>query len=179
MNSLDVFQKLDNKVERFATAIATFSFAATVFMMFFISADVAMRKFLSASINGSYEIVEVSMAMCVFAAFAYTQVKHGHVHVTMLIIHFPPKIRMLIYALTSLISTFIIGVVAYASAKQSVLSSGMSQVTGVLKIPYSALYGIESFFMWVFFIVLLYDTVKNIVAIFYDPLAKEIQSSWS
>ncbi len=179
MNLLNALHKLDKIIERFATIIAVFSFIATLFMMVFISADVGGRVFFSSSINGCYEVVEVAMATCVFASLAYTQVKHGHVHVTMVITHFPPKLRSVFYALTSLLTTCVIAMIGYASATQCILSANSNQVTGVLKFPYAAFYGIESFCMWVFFLVLAYDTAKNILSIFYDPLAEEIQSTWS
>lgn len=176
---MNTIHKLDRLVDRATTIIAVFSFAATLFMMVFISADVFGRLFFKTSINGCYEIVEVAMGLCVFASLAYTQAKKGHVHVTMMLTRMPGRARLLCYAVTSLITTAVIGVVGYATARQAMLSAAINQITGVLKMPYCVFYSVESFCMWAFFVVLLYDTVKNFIAIAYSPLSDEIQSHWS
>lgn len=176
---MNVIHKLDRVIDRATTVIAVFSFAATLFMMAFISVDVFGRLLFKNSINGCYEIVEAAMGLCVFASLAYTQAKKGHVHVTMVLTRMPGRARLLCYAVTSLITTGVIAAVGYATARQAMLSAASNQITGVLKMPYSMFYGVESFCMWAFFVVLLYDTVKNFIAIAYAPLSEEIQSHWS
>ena len=56
------------------------------------------------------------------------------------------------------------------------ISAAANQIIGILHIKYAYLYAFEAFAIAIFFLVLLYDSIKGIAAIFYQPLAEEIIS---
>ncbi len=176
---IKTFSKID-KVVLWATRIfAIFSFVAIIFMMVFITADVVGRTFFNTSIKGTYEIVEVAMGTSVFTVLAYTEAMHGHVHVTLIIGRFPAKVRIFFYALTSLLTTVLIGVAAYAAIKQVGISAASNQITAVMKIPYAYLYSMLAASMIVFCITLAYSSVKAVAAIFNAEVQAEVESHWS
>lgn len=176
---MNAYKKIHSVIEKITLVFATISVIAVAFMMFAISFDVIERWITHSAIKGIYELTELAMSMGVFGAFSYTQIKHGHVHVTLLIAHFPQKLRMLSYAVTSLITTAVMFAISYAAYLQSIASAQQNRVTNILKMPYQPFYIFECIAMAFFAIVLLLDTIKCFVGVFNKDVAEEIQSSWS
>ena len=99
-----MIEKIDRICAVFAKAVCVITFGAFLAVMFLIMADVAKRTATGSAIIGTYEIVERLLMIGVFASFAYTQTRHGHVHVTMLISHLPQKAALIINGLMTAFS---------------------------------------------------------------------------
>jgi len=71
------------RVEKWASAVETglnlAGASLIVFIMFFITIAVIMRKFFNSPIYGQVDVVEIVMAGVVFLGIAFTQKLHGHV----------------------------------------------------------------------------------------------------
>ena len=176
---MNTYYKIHKVIEKITLVFATVAVIAVAFMMFAISFDVIGRWITHKAIKGIYELTEMAMSMGVFGAFSYTQIKHGHVHVTLLIAHFPQKLKMLSYAVTSAITTVVMFAIAYAAWIQAGVSAQQNRVTSILKIPFQPFYIFEAVAMAFFAIVLLLDTVKCFVGVFSKQVADDIQSTWS
>jgi len=176
-----MMNKIGTVLEKLTMIFATISVIAIAFMMFGICIDVFTRWFSGGgkSIRGIYELVEVAMAMGVFGAFSYTQYKHAHVHVTLLIQYYPQKPKMLSYAITSLITTVVMFAVSYAAYSQAMMATKTGQITNVLRIPMTGFYLFECVAMAFFGLALLYDTVRCFIAVFDRKVADDIQSTWT
>lgn len=172
-------QKASKIFEKVTLIFAIISVAAIVFMMFFISADVFKRWFFSGGIPGSYELVEVAMAVSAFSAFSYAQTKHSHVHVTLLIQYFPQKLRFLSYALMSLITTAVMFVISFAAFRQCNAALVQNMQTNTLHVPMYFFYGYECIAMFVFGATLVFDTIRYFMAMFSKKIAAEIQADWT
>jgi TRAP-type C4-dicarboxylate transport system permease small subunit len=179
MELIQIIYIVDGYVRRFTRYVAIISFVATLFMMFLITTDVVGRTFFNRAVWGCYELVELAMAAAILSSLAYCQAQREHVHVTLLIQKFRPRIRLTSYAVMSLFSTIVIAIVTYATSIQAMTSYNVNQVTSVLHFPYWISYAFMSLMMLLFAVTLLYDCVKNFIAIFNTDLAKEIQSNWS
>lgn len=173
------FKKADPILLAITRVFAVFSFLAIIFMMVFIAIQVAAREFFQISVKGCYEIVEISMATCVFTSLAYTEAKHGHVHVTLLIRRFPAKLKMFIYALMNALATALVLVAVYAAFRQARISAASNQVTAVLAVPYVYLYMMLSVSMLVLAVTLLYSTCKAAAAIWNREIREEVVSHWT
>ena len=176
---MNAINKIYNILEKITMVFATVAVIAVAFMMFAISFDVIGRWITHSAIKGIYELTEMAMSMGVFGAFSYTQIKHGHVHVTLLIEHFPQKLRMFSYALTSLITTVVMFAIAYAAWIQSFAAAQQNRVTSILKIPFQPFYIFEAVAMAFFAIVLLFDTIRCFIGVGNKKVADDIQSTWS
>lgn len=165
--------------EKLTLVFAIISVVCIVFMMFFISADVFKRWIFKGGIPGSYELVEVAMAISAFSAFSYAQVKHAHVHVTLLIQRFPQKLRFLSYALMSLITTAVMFTISYAAIRQCSAALAQNMQTNTLHVPMYFFYGYECLAMFVFGATLVFDTIRYFMAMFNKRLAEEIQRDWT
>lgn len=165
--------------EKLTLIFAIISVACIVFMTFFISADVFKRWFFSGGIPGSYELVEIAMAISAFSAFSYAQTKHAHVHVTLLIQYFPQKLRFLSYALMSLVTTAVMFVISFAAIRQSNAALVQNMQTNTLHVPMYFFYAYECLAMFVFGATLVFDTIRCFMAMFNKKLAEEIQADWT
>ena len=174
------FTDVLHKITAGVSIITHISFLA---IMVIIVVDVILRKVGNTGITGAYEMVQVVLSAGVFAGFAYTQSEHGHVHVTLLISHFPQKARFFVYGLLAVLSTLAACFAAYGAAlgamdnyKKFLNGAG---ATGVLKIPYYPFYWIEAVCMGILAFALCWDMIKSFIAIGNKEVAEEIQSTWT
>ena len=94
-------KKVKDIINKIASITSTLCFAGIIFIMLLTVGDIFVRFVFDGIILGAYEIVERSLFCIVFASFAYAQIHRGHVHVTMLIFNFSPKLRMLCMGVTA------------------------------------------------------------------------------
>ena len=80
-NTARSLEKFANPVSRIADSIGR---AILALMVLLITADVIMRYFLDSPIKGSYELIQIMLAMIVFLGLAFMQTQKGHVSITLL-----------------------------------------------------------------------------------------------
>ncbi|GHV33299.1 hypothetical protein FACS1894187_01180 [Synergistales bacterium] len=172
-------KKFERFLDKAISLVSVVSYAGFFAIMILTVIDVFVRFVYNDPILGSYEIIERIVFCGVFASFAYAQLQKSHIQITMVIMHFPSKLRFLCVALTGLLSAAIVLVMAYAAVVQGGVAMRSGYVTGVLQIPLYPFYWIEAAAMFAFFVTLLFDAAKSAMAMFDADLAKEIQSTWS
>jgi TRAP-type C4-dicarboxylate transport system permease small subunit len=153
--------------------------AACVAIMILMALDVFLRQLFNRPITGAYEIVTMILTILVFSSWSYIQTVRGHVHVTMFLRLMPAKVRFICFSVTSLLSTFVIGLATVAAYQQTFRLIEARTSTGTLLIPHWPFMGLECIALALFTIVLLIDALKAIAAIFSPKYAEEIQSSWN
>ena len=177
-------KKVTNIIHKITAAVSVITHVSFLAIMVIIVLDVILRKAGGSGITGAYEIVQVVLAAGVFAGFAYTQSEHGHVHVTLLISHFPQKVRFLVYGILAILSTagaFLAAYGAYLAAVDNYKKfvNGGAGSTGVIRIPYYPFYIIEIICMVMLGVALAWDMIKSFIAIGNPEVAEEIQSTWT
>jgi TRAP-type C4-dicarboxylate transport system permease small subunit len=130
-----------NRAKRIVDGISrsshVFGQCVTVLMMFLVAADVVMRHVFNQSIAGAFEVTELMMVPIVFLAFAYVELKDGHVRVDLVISLFPPRIRLYLECVTAAIGVAMFSVLAWESAFRSVYLWQKGDLSGYLRIPIS------------------------------------------
>ena len=181
MKKLDIHkvQKFSSWVERFTKAVGYISFFCVVAMMLMNVADVLLGKLFNKPIIGAYELTQRLLMCAVFAAFAYGQSMKAHINMTIIIAKFPRPVRFIVFSLMSILSVFAAGAMTYAAAVQTGVTIDTGYVTEVLYIPLWPFYIVETLAMGVFTLVLIYDTILYIIAIWREDFAKMIQTKWS
>ena len=176
-------KKITDIIHKITAAVSVITHISFLAIMIIIVVDVIWRKAGGAGITGAYEIVQVVLAAGVFAGFAYTQSEHGHVHVTLLISHFPQKLRFIVYGLLAILSTAAAFIAAYGAFlgfqdnyKKFLNGAG---ATGVIGIPYFPFYIIECICMFMLGVALAWDMIKSFIAVGNKEVAEEIQSTWT
>lgn len=171
--------KLKPAVGRLSKSVALVSFAAFLFIAALCVVDVVRDLLMHSPILGAYELVQQSMVCGVFCAFAYGQTEKSHINMTIFLEKLPQKLRMAIFALMQLLSLAIAVLLCCACAIQINSSYTSGTTTGMLYIPLWPFYVVEFLAVIAFILTLAYDALLSIGAIFSEPLAAEVQSSWS
>ena len=175
---LDTLKKVENVVGRFTKAICYVSFVGIIAIVLLNVADVVLAK-VHKPVLGAYEITQRLLLCTVFASFAYAQTKKTHINMTILIEKFPRSVRFVIFTLMSLLSVFAAGALSYAAFYQGGVAFELGTATEVLYIPLYPFFYVQAVAMAAFVIVLLFDTIMSVIAIFNEDLAKHIMSGWS
>ena len=171
-------KKLGQALNKFANGVAWVSFVGVSFLMLLNVADVVMNKLTGQSILGAYEISQSTLMCTVFASFAYGQVHKTHIHMTLLIERFPGRSKFIPFFLGNLLSTVLAGIMTYATFFRANRQLTNGAVSDILHYSVAPFYYIEAVCMIVFMIVLLYDTILSLMAIFKGECAQEISSHW-
>jgi len=138
---------------------------AFVGMMFLITVDVSLRKFLNMPILGSYEIVQYMMVVAISFGMAYCGLHRGHIHVELVINRLPRRARAVLGCITGFLSLAAsIIVVWQAFVYVSQLHQG-GKISPVLLIPVYPFAGIVAFGLALYVIVLLINFWEFLVEV--------------
>lgn len=171
----NVMKKLGRAEAIIVDVFSIICFVGVVVLMMLNVVDVIGTKFLSMPIKGAYEITEQVLLCTVFSAFAYGQIKHTHINMTLIIGRFPGVSKFIPYIIGGILSVFTAALVGYCAIIQGM---GSNTLTGVLHIPLKPFYFVEAISMFVFALTLLYDTVMGVCSLFDKQCAEELTKDW-
>jgi TRAP-type C4-dicarboxylate transport system permease small subunit len=153
-----IYQKL-SPVTGVANAVGMVALAA---MMFVTALDVFGRKLFNSPILGSYEIIELLMAISIGLGIAYCGMQKGHINIDLVIMHFSKKANAILGIVTGFIAFVVIGIATWQTIIYITKRISTNAVTTVLYIPIYpfiavvalglALYCIVLFIHWLEFI---------------------------
>ena len=175
---LESFKKIEHIFGRFTKAICYISFAGVAAIVLLNVADVVLAKVYK-PILGAYEITQRLLLCTVFASFAYAQTKKTHINMTILIERFPRAIRFVLFTLMSILSVFAACALTYAAYYQGGVALDLGTATEVLYIPLYPFFYVQAVAMAAFAVILLFDTVMSVIAIFKEDFAQHIMSGWA
>ena len=162
------------KIKKFfykcASGVGVASSVGYIFIIVLIVVDVILEKFVGKPISGTYELIERSMVIAVFASFAYAQTKKAHINMVMVIERFPRILRLLALGLTSILSVGAMSYAAYAAYTQYQSATSMGMMTGILYIPLAPFYLFQSIAMFLFAVILALDTIYVFAAMKSDKI---------
>jgi len=172
--------KIGKIVDKVVSVISLVSYAGLIIMTLLNVADVIMTKFFIKPIQGAYEITQLVLLCTILASYAYGQTQKTHINMGLVISHLPKVLKYGIAGLTGLLSTGTAVLIGVAACQQAVASMAKNAVTGALFIPWWPFYYISAAAMFVFALVLLYDTVMAFAALGKnEEVQKYVESSWS
>jgi TRAP-type C4-dicarboxylate transport system permease small subunit len=167
---------MEELLGKLTTALSLVSYVGFFGIMALIVVDVFLRYAFSRPILGSYEIVERAVFCAIFGSFAYAQTQKSHINISMLVDLFPVKLKMFCLFATGLLSFTAAMLIAYAATILAGRALASNYTTAVLKISLYPFYWIEFLCMAVFGIVLLFDAIKYLLAIFNEDILKSVNS---
>lgn len=177
---MEKVKKISSAFEKFTTGVGYISFICILAMMMINVVDVILSKVTTSTrVLGAYEITQRLLMCAVFASFAYAQSKKAHINMTLVVAKFPRVLRYILFSLMSILSVVAAGAMTWAAYVQTLDCIAKNYVTEVLYIPIWPFYVVEIVAMAIFTIILIYDTVLYVIAIFRDDYAEMIQESWS
>ena len=147
------------EVRQFADLLNVLAGWCLVGMTALTCADVILRLFRH-PILGTYEIVGFLGAAVAAFAMAHTTLHRGHVAVEVLVLALAPRIRMVVYLITQLLSIGLFALIAWECLRFGNDFRASGEVSLTLRVPFfPVLYGI-SLSSLVVCLVLLVDFLK-------------------
>lgn len=122
-----------DKISRYVNAVGA---VVLVCMMLLVVTDVSLRFLFNRPVEGSFELVELMMAVVVALAIAYCGVNKEHTTVEFLVSQFPQKVQDVVDFINSLISAVFFILIARGSAGQARMLEESETITTVLEIPF-------------------------------------------
>lgn len=171
-------KKIDRIVFYISQICCGVSCVMLVFVMLLTAIDVMKRYMLHSAILGSYEAIQLGMLILVFFALPYGQYKKALIRVDFFVAKLPGKVRYIIWALGDVVSTVVCFLLSYAAYLQGSVMKLSNARSSILMIKVYPFYYIEAIALFLFAIILVYDMVKSIAAVFSDTYGKEINAIW-
>jgi TRAP-type C4-dicarboxylate transport system permease small subunit len=117
-------------------------------MMLLTAGDVVGRAVWSKPIPGAVELSSYMLAVFILLGVAYTQQVKGHVRVTMLIWRLPEKVAVVLDSFTTLLSMFIILILAWQGLIVALETTRVSDMLRIAQQPFRILVSIAGFFLF-------------------------------
>lgn len=132
-------------------------------MMLLTSGEVIGRALWSRPIPGSMELSSYLLAAFILLGLAYTHQVKGHVRVTMLVSRLPEKVALVLDVITTLLSLFIIGLMAWQGWVVGKAEHTVSDMLRIPQFPFRLLISVGGAFLFLELFFDLTDTLKKIV----------------
>ena len=144
--------------------------AILLLMMFLTVGDVVGRYFFNAPISGTFELTKFMLALVVFFAIAYTQVRKGHISIDVVVSRFSPRAQAIIDSITYFFSLGLFSLVTWQSAVHANRLFEAHQVSGVLSLPIYPFVIAVAVGSLLFCLVLLVDFLRSLAkAVKHEP----------
>ncbi len=131
-------------------------------MMLLTTGDVLGRALWSRPIPGAMELSSYILSIFILLGVAYTHQVKGQVRVTMLVSRLPPRIAALLEILTTLISLFIISILAWQGWVEGMGEKSVSDMWRIPQLPFRLLVSVAGFFLALELILDLLDLFKKL-----------------
>jgi len=131
-------------------------------MMLLTSSEVVGRAVWSRPIPGSLELSSYMLAAFILLGLAYTQQVKGHVRVTMFISKLPDRWGLLLDVVTTLLSLFIIALMAWQGWVEGIKERTVSDMLRIPQFPFRLLVSVGGLFLFLELLFDLWDTLKKL-----------------
>ena len=132
-------------------------------MMLLTTGEVVGRAIWSRPIPGSMELSSYMLAIFVLLGIAYTHQVGGQVRVTMLVSRIPEKAALVLQILTTLLSLFIIGIMAWQGWIKAMEETTVSDMLRVPQFPFRMLVSVAGLFLFLELLLDLVDSIKKLI----------------
>jgi len=160
----------DNAYKRiigdFSHKLAYLAVALILAMMMLTVADVFLRYFFNAPINGAYEVTELMMVLIFAPTLAWTAMRGANVRVDLLLGKFPNRVQGVFDSVTCLLSLFVTGIITWFTVPQAMFMYKIKTVSDQLEIPFYPFYIVIAIGFFLLFFALttsLLDFLKKAV----------------
>ena len=131
-------------------------------LMLLTTADVIGRAVWARPVPGSVELSSYILNVFILLGVAYTQQVKGHVQVTMLTGRLPFGARRFLEVLTTLLSLFIIALLAWQGWVVGMEETAVSDMLRIPQQPFKLLVGVSAFFLSLELVIDLVTAMKRI-----------------
>jgi TRAP-type C4-dicarboxylate transport system permease small subunit len=101
------------KILRFQKVLANILGLLVLVLMFIIVIEVVGRFLFDTPLKGGVEFSTIVMTWILFLPLAYALVRGAHVRVTLIVMHLPPRVSLIVEILVSIVSLGFFGLITY------------------------------------------------------------------
>jgi len=131
-------------------------------MMLLTTGDVLGRAIWSRPIPGAMELSSYILSIFILLGVAYTHQVKGQVRVTMLVSRLPRRVAVILDILTTLISLFIISILAWQGWVVGMEEKSVSDMWRIPQVPFRLLVSVAGFFLALELLLDLFDLFKKL-----------------
>jgi len=124
--------KIANPISRGMSGVGAAVLAA---MTLLAAMDVLLRYLFNSPISGALELIQYMMLIVVVSGFALCTIEKSHIRVEVLIDKCPPRMRTLLYCITSFLSFGLMVMITWQAIVYTGLLQGSNMTSPVLFIP--------------------------------------------
>ena len=159
MDFVDTIRKC---IQRVTLYVSYLGMILLIPMMLLTTTDVVGRAFWSRPIYGTVELSSYMLAIFILLGVAYTHQVKGHVRVTMLTSRLSERATLALNLVTTLLSMFIIGLLAWQGWVVGMEERAVSDMLRVPQRPFKLLVGVAAFLLWLELCIDLFTTIKGL-----------------
>jgi TRAP-type C4-dicarboxylate transport system permease small subunit len=175
---MNTWDKIGKVIYKIGSIVGVIAMACVALLVILNVCDVGYNKVTGSNILGAYEISQNILMVAVFAAFGYAQIKKSHIHMTLLINALPGRTKFIPFFLTGLISCVTGVYCTYSTVYRGISQMNSNAMSDILHYPLYPFYFLEAIAMAVFVLVLIYDTIMSLLAIFNKDIAERVHATW-
>ena len=159
MDFVDTIRKC---IQRVTLYVSYLGMILLIPMMLLTTTDVVGRAFWSRPIYGTVELSSYMLAVFILLGIAYTHQVKGHVRVTMLTSRLSERASLALNLVTTLLSMFIIGLLAWQGWVVGMEERAVSDMLRVPQRPFKLLVAVAAFLLWLELSIDLFTTIKRL-----------------
>ena len=175
---MKTWDKIGKVVYKIGSIVGIIAMVGVSILVILNVCDVGYNKATGSNLLGAYEISQNILMVTVFAAFGYAQVHKSHIHMTLLINALPGKAKFIPFFLTGLVACTTGAYCTYSTVYRGISQMNSNAMSDILHYPLYPFYFLEAIAMAVFVLVLVYDTVMSLLAMFHDDIAEQVHATW-
>ena len=157
------FEALKSVLQKMNRVIAFGGMFLLIPMMLLTTADVIGRSLFRRPITGTYELSSYLLAVFILLGIAYTYQVGGHVRVTMFVSKLPDRIAVAVEIITTLLSLFIIAVLAWQGWVLGWEEKTVSEQLRIPELPFRLLVFLAAVFLWLELLIDLVDKTAHLM----------------
>ncbi|MBW1716092.1 MAG: TRAP transporter small permease [Deltaproteobacteria bacterium] len=132
-------------------------------MMLITAGDIIGRAVWSRPIPGAVELSSYMLAVFILLGVAYTHQVKGHVRVTMLVSRLPERAGLLLDAMTTILSLFMISILAWQGWVVGIEERTVSDMLRVPQLPFRLLVSVAGVLLCLELLIDLADSLRKLV----------------
>jgi TRAP-type C4-dicarboxylate transport system permease small subunit len=144
---MSAYQSIRGSIKGITRGVSFGGMFLLIPLMLLTSTEVVSRKLWNQPIPGTLELSSYMLSVFILLGIAYTQQAKGHVKVTMLTTRLPRRARLLLEMLTTLLSLFIICVLAWQGWVVGIEEKTVSDMLRIPQMPFKMLVSVGAFML--------------------------------
>lgn len=127
--------RLERKVSRFLRLLLYIGIVCCFCMVFLTVRHTIGRYGFNSPTPGNAELTTLCMLVLVMLVIAFTQMRHGHIEIGMIVERFNPRVRLVVQAIIEVLVLLFLGWATVRTGIQAVEQITLGNVSNVLYIP--------------------------------------------